>query len=132
MKLCITKPQYVYAHWKARRAFADYPLYDVPNKKPERRLGEKKVQENFDYFMRVKDERLAYMIDWLQREFSVTVSLTPEGAYALDRWIDKYAGGLVHVTKNELSEVFELYKFDWRNQFNICNLIIDLGIFIGE
>jgi predicted double-glycine peptidase len=42
-------PRLLLKHLKARRASANYPLYDVPNKQEERTLDELRVRENFDY-----------------------------------------------------------------------------------
>jgi hypothetical protein len=91
----ITHPRFWLRHWRVRRVLRGYPLYDVPNKKPERELPEAQARENFDYFMRVRLERLAFFQSWLRNNFSVDASLTPAGVHGVNRWVDQFGGGLI-------------------------------------
>src|SRR5215471_7309570 len=77
------------------RALHDYPLYDPPHKIEERRLPKEKAAENFDYFMRVRMQRVAQLRDWLRQHFAVTVTLDEDGVRALGRWGNDYAGWLL-------------------------------------
>ncbi len=52
-----------------RRALRDYPLYDPPHKIEERLLSKEEALENFDYFMRVRQQRLSYFENWLRQRF---------------------------------------------------------------
>ncbi len=44
-----------------RRASRDYPLYDPRHKIEERLLTKEKATENFDYSVRARLQRLAYL-----------------------------------------------------------------------
>jgi hypothetical protein len=80
---------------RLRRALRGYPLYDPPHKVEERLLAREKAVDNFDYFMRVRQQRVDYFREWLRRHFGVTVTLDEKGVRALSRWGNKYAGLLL-------------------------------------
>jgi len=77
------------------RALRDYPLYDPPHKVEERMLSKEKATENFEYFMGVRLQRLAYLQGWLREHFGVKVTLDQKGMRALNDWGNKYAGLLL-------------------------------------
>ncbi len=118
-------------HFRARRALKNYPLYDVPHKKSERKLKEKQVQENFAYFMSVRKERLAFFQNWLRQNFGVKATLDGDGVTAVSRWADTYGGGLVFDECPTLLP-FTTYQPIWLDNLAVCNVMIDLGIFLGE
>lgn len=72
-------PKFWLKHARARRALRGYPLYDVPHKQAEGTLSEKEARENFDYFMRVRLERLAFFQEWLKKNFGVNATLDGDG-----------------------------------------------------
>src|ERR1700730_12144481 len=78
-----------------RRALRDYPLYDPPHKVEEYLLSREQAVENFDYFMRVRQQRAAYFQRWLRRYFRVAITPDENGVKALNRWGNKYAGLLL-------------------------------------
>jgi hypothetical protein len=128
-------------HWRVRRALGRYPLYDVPHKVREGDLPEEKARENFEYFMAVRLERLAFFQSWLGRRFGVDASLTPAGVKAVDGWVDAYGGGLVgdfpQVKEPDSTEpsplgIFARYARPWEGQNAGLNVAVDLGIFMGE
>src|SRR5262245_16495865 len=80
---------------RTRRAMANYPLYEPPHRAAEGSLPFKKIEENFAYFMDVRLERLAFFRRWASDRFGVKAALNGEGVLALDRWADRYAGGLI-------------------------------------
>src|ERR1700730_18045000 len=69
-----------------RRALRDYPLYDPPHKVEEYLLSREQAFENFDYFMRVRQQRAAYFQRWLRRYFRVAITPDENGVKALNRW----------------------------------------------
>ncbi len=116
-----------------RSALRGYPLYDPPHKVEERLLSREKAQENFDYFMRVRLDRLAYFRDWLRRYFGVPLTLDEAGMRALNRWGNKYAGLLLltDADGNRTSSYFT-YAPPWTGNNSGCNVVFDMGIALGE
>jgi hypothetical protein len=116
-----------------RRAFRDYPLYDPPHKVEERLLPKEKAAGNFDYFMQVRQQRLAYLQSWLRRHFGVTVTLDEKGMRALSRWGNKYAG-LFIVQKPEVHRAGSYFNYDppWTGDNAGYNVLFDMGIALGE
>ncbi|NEU12784.1 hypothetical protein G3T14_11640 [Methylobacterium sp. BTF04] len=127
----VVHPKFWFRHWRVRRALVGYPLYDVPYKTQEADLTETQVRENFDYFLRVRQERLAFFFDWLRRKFGVAASLTPEGVLAIERWVRDFGGGAIESTACDL-RIFATYTPAWTDSRAGYNVMIDLGIFIGE
>lgn len=124
-------PLFWYKHARAQRALKNYPIYDVPHKRAEGELPEREAQENFDYFMRVRLQRLAFFQDWLCRNFSVTASLDGDGVRAVSRWVDDYGGGLIGDDRY-VAQIFDSYQPHWEGRYAGYNVMIDLGIFLGE
>jgi len=115
------------------RALRGYPVYDPPHKIEERLLSKEKATENFDYFMRVRLDRCAYLTHWLRQHFGVQVSLDEEGLRRLCRWGNKYAGLLLVEDGNgHLSKSYFTYDPPWVGQETGNNIIFDLGILLGE
>ena len=118
-------------HVKARRAIVNYPIYDVPNKQEERTLEEPRVQENFVYFMRVRLDRLSFFQQWLREWFGVRATLNGNGLLALNEWGNAYGGGLIGDFPN-MSTIFAIYHPAWRGEYGGYNVMVDIGILIGE
>src|SRR5205823_4133759 len=92
-----------------------------------------KARENFDYFMRVRQQRLAFFQDWLRRYFRVAVTLDQSGMMALNHWGNKYAGLLL--VKGPLGHPNDSYfKYDppWTGENAGHNVLFDMGIALGE
>ena len=62
-------PQVRLRKLRLERALREYPLYDPPHKVDERLLPREKAAENFDYFMRMRLDRVRYFCGWLKRYF---------------------------------------------------------------
>jgi len=118
--------------WLAR-ALRDYPLYDPPHKVEERLLTRERATENFDYFMRVRPQRLAYFRGWLRRNFGVTITLDEKGVKALGRWGNKYAGLLLNEGPGgNPTDSYFTYDPPWTGEYAGNNVIFDMGITLGE
>jgi hypothetical protein len=116
-----------------RRALRDYPLYDPPHKVEERLLTRERATENFDYFMRVRLQRLAYFRDWLRGNFGVAIRLDEKGVKALGRWGNKYAGLLLdYGPGGNPSDSYFTYDPPWTGENAGNNVIFDIGITLGE
>jgi hypothetical protein len=116
-----------------QRALVDYPLYDPPHKVEERRLSKDKARENFDYFMRVRQQRLAFFRDWLRRYFRAAVTLDESGMRALNSWGNKYAGLLlVKGPSGHPNESYFTYDPPWTGENAGHNVLFDTGIALGE
>lgn len=124
-------PTLVFKHLKVRRAIRGYPLYDLPNKQDEEMLDEARVQENFAYFMRVRFERLAFFQNWLREWFGVRATSNGDGLLALNGWINAYGGGLIGDYPN-MATIFATYHPAWVGEYAGYNVMVDVGIFVGE
>src|SRR5580704_1000655 len=124
-------PTSIIKFMKVGRAIANYPLYDVPNKQEERTLDEPRVQENFDYFVRVRLDRLAFFQKWLRERFGVNATLDGNGLLALNAWVNAYGGGLIGDEPGVMT-IFETYQPAWVGEYAGYNVMVDVGIFIGE
>jgi hypothetical protein len=121
------------------RALHDYPPYDPPHKVEERRLPKEKAAENFDYFMRVRMQRVAQFRNWLQQHFAVRVTHDEEGVRALGRWGNDYAGWLLgraadgHPQSSD-THYHAYYAYDppWTGENAGMNVVFDMGITLGE
>jgi hypothetical protein len=125
-------PQYWLKHWRTRRAIVGYPLYDPPHKKRETTLEEQLIRDNFNYFMQVRLERLAFFQEWLRRHFGTTASIEGDGVRALNDWVNGYGGALIGDDIASSQSSFETYTPDWEGTNAGLNVIIDIAIFIGE
>lgn len=115
------------------RALRGYPLYDPPHKVEERLLSKEKAAENFDYFMRVREQRLAHFREWLRRHFGVTLTLDEKGMRALNRWGNKYAGLLLVLGPDgHPTDSYFTYNPPWTGEYAGHNVIFDMGIAFGE
>jgi hypothetical protein len=124
-------PTRFFKHLKARRAIRAYPVYDVPNKQEERTLDESRVQQNFAYFMKMRLARLAFFQNWLRQWFGVRATVNGDGLLALNAWINAYGGGLIGDQFNTQT-IFETYHPAWVGEYAGYNVMVDIGIFIGE
>lgn len=131
-------PKFWLKHARARRAVKGYPLYDVPHKQAEGTLSEAQAQENFNYFMKMRLERLAFFQKWLLENFGVKATLDGDGVRAVSRWVDDYGGGLIgdDYKKGRIEtypqRIFGSYQSRWEGGYAGYNVMIDLGIFLGE
>jgi len=89
------------------------------------------VQANFAYFMEMRLRRLAFFQNWLGDWFGVRASLNGDGLLALNAWINGYGGGLIGDEFNTQT-VFETYQPAWVGEYAGYNVMLDLGIFVGE
>ena len=119
--------------WWLRRALRDYPLYDPPHKVEEYLLSRERAVENFDYFMRVRQQRAAYFQRWLRRYFRVAITPDENGVKTLNRWGNRYAGFLLVAgpTGNPTDSYFT-YDPPWTAENAGHNVLFDMGITLGE
>lgn len=116
-----------------RRSLRDYPLYDPPHKVEERLLSKEEAAENFDYFMRVRQQRLAYFENWLRHRFWATLTPDRAGVKALSRWGNKYAGLLLTARPDgHPNNSYFTYDPPWTGENAGCNVLFDMGIALGE
>jgi hypothetical protein len=127
------KPQYWLKHWQARRAVVGYPVYDMPHKgeAEEGDLTEPQVHENFEYFMRVRQERLAFFRDWMKRHFHLDLSLDGNSVIALEDWLWDRGGGLLEDRPN-IGSIYACNDPRWEGALAGYNIAIDAAILVGE
>jgi|SRR5882762_1815560 len=114
---------------RIKEATASYPFYDRPHKQKPTLLYE--AQENFDYFMRVRLDRLAFFQHWLMTHFDVNTSFDSDGASAVCRWVDRYGDALLGDRDRDQFS-FPYYSMSWIKDNPGYSVIFDLGIFVGE
>ena len=115
---------------KLETLLKDYPLYDPPHKVEERVLPKEQAQQNFEYFMDVREQRAVYFTKSLKNQFDIEIAATPRGVEALDLWMFQYGGLLL---PNEMVEVsYFTYDPPWRGTAVGCNALFDTGIVFGE
>ncbi len=124
-------PTLLLKHLRTKRAIANYPLYDVPHKRSEDTLDKKSAQENFDYFMNVRRQRLVFFQRWLHDWFRVVATLDGDGLVAVNRWINGYGGGLIG-DQHDTMTIFATYQPAWAGEYAGYNVVVDIGIFVGE
>ena len=118
---------------RLERALSEYPPFDPPQKVEERLLSRAEAAENFDYFMRVRLDRLAYFRTWIDQRFGFKISLDESGVRELSHWGNEYAGFLLlkgpdgHPT----SSYFD-YDPPWTGENVGLNVLFDMGIALGE
>jgi hypothetical protein len=116
-----------------RRALRGYPLYDPPHKIEEYLLSREQAMENFDYFMRVRIERVEYFKNWLRLNFRVTVTQDEAGMRALNKWGNRYAGLLLTIDANgRVKDSYFTYDPPWVGENAVYNALFDTGITLGE
>ncbi|MFG1286759.1 hypothetical protein [Xanthobacter versatilis] len=128
----ILKPRYWYPYLRMSHALVDYPIYRPPHLRREADLTDDEAQENFDYFMKVKDRRLEMFLDWMWRKFQVRLSFKPESIDKFDQWARFYNGTIVTEGQYLISKSYQSYNPAWVGQFIGCNLMRDAGIYLGE
>lgn len=111
-------------------ALKDYPIYDPPHKVEERVLSKEQALENFDYFMRVRQQRVESFRWWLRRYFWTVTQADENGVRALDRWAVSYAGLLL--PNREVESGYYSYDPPWTGEGAGCNVLFDMGVAFGE
>jgi hypothetical protein len=81
--------------------------------------------------MRVRLDRLTFFQTWLREWFGVKATLDGDGLLALNAWINTYGGGLIGDQFNK-AMVFATYQPAWVGEYAGYNVMIDIGIFVGE
>jgi hypothetical protein len=116
------------------RALRGYPLYNPPHKVEERLLSRKLADENFDYFIRVRQERAAFFQSWLHRYFWVALTPNEKGVRALNCWGNKYAGLLLYREGPGVGPSRSFFSYDppWEGDYAGCNALFDMGTAYGE
>jgi len=114
---------------RIEEAMAGYSFYDRPHKRKPSELHE--AQENFDYFMHVRLERLASFRSWLHTHFDVNASFDSDGVFKTSQWLDRYAEGLISSNDRD-QHSFPLYSKWWTEKDPTYSVLFDLGIFVGE
>ena len=113
-----------------RRAMVGYPLYDPPHKVEERLLPADKAEENFDYFMSVRQQRLQHFRDWMKTQFGWDIPLDRTGVVALCEWLDRH-GEFLFATHDMLDSYF-YYDKPWVDDCVGSNVVFDIATFLGE
>lgn len=111
----------------------DYPVYDPPHKSEEYFLSRAKAEENFEYFMHVRQQRASDFGHWLKRNFWVAISTDQRGAESMNKWGCSYAGLLLSVDSvGEVDRSYFTYSPPWVGPRIRYNIMFDMGIVLGE
>jgi hypothetical protein len=94
-------------------------------------MPETQARENFDYFMRVRLERLEILRGWMHGNFGFGLTFEPESACRLNSWMRSYGAFLID-KRAESYGVFVSYQPPWVDQYASYNVMFDIGIYLGE
>ena len=127
----ILKPRYWIPRARLSIATSSYPVYVSPHRAAECALSEQMAQENFSHFVETSHDRVAALIEWLRLNFGVLADYSPSGLLSIQKWLNLYGGLLVYNTKEMMSSYLR-YDPKWEREFIGCNIIYDIGTFIGN
>jgi hypothetical protein len=114
-----------------QRALKDYPLYDPPHKKDESCLPRAKAEENFEYFTRVLEQRVAILRGFLAG-FGVDLDFSERALRDLNDWFFTYGGFMIHELIGTSMDQFMDYDPPWTKEWAGYNTVFDVAIFLGE
>jgi hypothetical protein len=106
----------------------DYPVYVPPYRG---RSAYKKAKENFNYFLRTKNDRKSYIEKYLTK-MSVSVGDTPGEINEIGKWLRDNGGCFLPLAFTERHESQSTYAPEWTGDFLGLNVINDLAIMVGE
>jgi hypothetical protein len=81
--------------------------------------------------MTARLQRLSFFQNWLSDWYGVKAPLNGDGILAIEKWADRYAGGLI-TNVEESSKVFTIYQPNWMGENRGYNVLVDIAIFVGE
>jgi hypothetical protein len=119
-----------HAHREAvlKRAVADYPVYRPPHQGLPAMLPEPRARENHALFLAEKARRVEGLARFLV-PFGIALDFTDGTKTALDDWLAHYAAFLYVL---ETPPSFFTHRAEWVGPRRGLNVILDLGIFIGD
>lgn len=121
-----------FRHWRngarLKRALIHYPLYNPPHQGIAKMMAKKDALENHEFFLTQKAARVEALRRFLC-PFGVRLDFTDQTKDALDDWLATYAAFL-YVSENGCS--FLTHNPEWAGARLGLNVILDLGIFLGE
>ena len=127
------QPKYWLRERRLRRALVSYRIYDPPHKVEERVLPKEKALENFQYFMRVREERVRFFIDWLSHEFGTEASIDQVGIENILDWAGNYIPIIMPShDRRQTADVYHCYAEPWTGEYAGANAFFDLGAMLGE
>jgi hypothetical protein len=112
------------------RALKHYPIYDPPHKIEERILPKERALENFEYFMSVRQQRVEAFRCWLRRYFWTEIQANEEGVAALNLWAFRHVALLI--PNRKIGSSYYSYDPPWDGEAIGCNVLLDIGITLGE
>jgi hypothetical protein len=121
-----------FRHWRnearLKRALTGYPLYNPPYQGVAKMLPEKDARENHEFFLAQKAARIEALRCFFQ-PFGVALEFAKQTKDALDDWLATYAAFLY---VSEVGCSFLTHSPEWTGVLLGLNVILDLGIFLGE
>jgi len=106
----------------------DYPVYMPPYRG---RSAYKKAKENFEYFLRTKNDRKSYIENYL-RKMNVPVGMTPAEINRVGKWLCDFGGYFMALSFSDQLDAQSVYDPEWTGDFAGLNVINDLAIMVGE
>lgn len=110
----------------------DYPQYTPPFKEESINLSSSQAEENFEYFNKVKSDRLV-VIKQLLSSFSLEINpkeVDKESLLSLDEWAYQQWPAIY----DKSLAIHGMYTFTFKNKnlLKIRSMLFDLGILLGE
>ena len=126
----LPRPTVLTPYWwlKKRRitkALKGYPPYTPPHRKRERDATPQQVEDNFQYFMATRHERVAALWAWLDKHFP---DKTEKDLF--DRLLDfivAYQGVLTPSIRDQTVYTYHTYELPWEGEQAWASLVFDLG-----
>jgi len=116
---------------KVWRSLPDYPVYAPPFRYEESEIpSHGQIEQNYQYFLRHKADRLKYLADYLA-PFSVVLKLEATTLPVLGRWLYRY-GGHLDPGRGEVVYALHHYNPPWTGAYHGLNIINDISIFAGD
>jgi hypothetical protein len=116
---------------KVWRSLPDYPVYAPSFRYEQSKIpSRKQIEQNYQYFLRHKADRLKYLADYLA-PFSVALKFEATTLLVLGRWLNRY-GGHLHPGGGEVLYALAHYNPPWTGAYHGLNIINDISIFAGD
>lgn len=120
--------------WQVWNGLLDYPVYEPPFREPQPYFSREQAESNYEYFLEVKEKRVAYLTDYLAAR-KVSLSKTTQGLTALDNWLYRFGFHLVPTRSDHRAKTvyaLSVYEPKWNKVYHGLNIVNDIAIFVGD
>lgn len=130
-QMVMLRPRAWFDSRRIRAGLGGYPVYSPPHPGDSSELSLEEGEENYAYFLRSKDSRVAHLRTFLA-SFDARLSIDDAGLRNLDAWIHRYSGHLIDRDRFASWLAFQTFIPSWTVSYAGLNVLWDLGIAAGE